>query len=161
VNNSRQIVISKRVQDTNSLALKLLKAIWKTKLLYLTGPLGSGKSTFTKALGMALGITTPITSPTFTLIKEYAIPKKKERFVHIDLYRILNQPQAINELSIESYIGENIVCIEWAKPVLQSFLNDSIHLDFRYDGEEKRIISIHFLKQLHEKKDSHRNSTNL
>jgi tRNA threonylcarbamoyladenosine biosynthesis protein TsaE len=138
----KQVIISKSSTQTASLAHKLHEIVKKKKVVFLTGPLGSGKSTFVQALGRALGIVVPITSPTFTLIKEYQIPKSNIKFVHIDLYRIMNHPESIYELRIEQYFGQDIVCIEWAESLLNTFPLDSIHLDFRYDEGEQRTITI-------------------
>lgn len=85
-------------------------------VLLLRGDLGSGKTTLVKGLGLGLGISEPVDSPTFTLINEYLdgrIP-----LYHIDLYRI--DPAEVDGLLLDIYwegqeVDPGITAIEWAE----------------------------------------------
>lgn len=86
-------------------------------LLLLDGNLGSGKTTFVQYIGQALGITEPITSPTFTLVNQYHSGKLP--LYHIDLYR-LDKADHILDLHLEVYwqgqeVPSGITAIEWAE----------------------------------------------
>ena len=80
--------------------------------MLLSGELGAGKTTFTKGIALALGITEPVTSPTFTIIKEYE--GKELNLYHMDMYRLSDD---LTELGLEEYLGnKNGVCvIEWCR----------------------------------------------
>lgn len=85
-------------------------------ILLLQGNLGSGKTTFTQGLGLGLGITDLIVSPTFTLISEY--PEGRVPLYHFDLYRL--DPTEVDALNPEIYWSDSefplgIVAIEWAE----------------------------------------------
>ena len=64
-------IISHSELDTMELAQNIESEKFKNMVICLDGELGSGKTVFTKGLGNALGINESITSPTFTIIKEY------------------------------------------------------------------------------------------
>jgi tRNA threonylcarbamoyladenosine biosynthesis protein TsaE len=81
-------------------------------VILLDGELGSGKTTFTKGLARALGITQVVNSPTFTILKKYVTKDHHHRVLyHLDLYRLdgLN-----DDFDLEEYIdGLGMVVIEW------------------------------------------------
>ena len=78
----------------------------------LDGDLGVGKTVFAKGFALGLGITEPITSPTFTIIQEYE--QGRLPFYHFDVYRIADEEEMF-ELGYESYFfGQGVCLIEWA-----------------------------------------------
>jgi len=82
----------------------------KGGLVYLTGPMGAGKTTLASFLINALGSEDLVTSPTFALVHEYSGPLK---IFHIDLYR-LHSTQEFWALGGEDYLAEGALClIEW------------------------------------------------
>ena len=100
---------------TQAIATQLAQLVTAGTIILLEGNLGSGKTTFMQAFGLALGINTSITSPTFTLIDEYADGRLP--LYHIDLYRL--EPSQVPSLHLEEFWrGEDfplgVVAIEWA-----------------------------------------------
>ncbi|MDS3861112.1 tRNA (adenosine(37)-N6)-threonylcarbamoyltransferase complex ATPase subunit type 1 TsaE [Thermosynechococcaceae cyanobacterium BACA0444] len=90
--------------------------------ILLNGDLGSGKTTFVQGLGLGLGISDPIVSPTFTLIQEYF--EGRLPLYHFDLYR-LSEPEIL-ALHPEVYwqgadVPLGLVAIEWPKTLRQLF----------------------------------------
>ncbi len=81
-------------------------------LVTLTGDLGAGKTTLVQAICKALGVTEPVTSPTFALIHEYAAPAG--RIVHCDLYR-LESPADVASLGLDDLLADPdvILLVEW------------------------------------------------
>ena len=112
-------IYANSLDETQAIATKLAQIVTAGTIILLEGNLGSGKTTFMQAFGRALGISTTITSPTFTLIDEYTegcLP-----LYHIDLYRL--DPPQVPSLHLEEYWrGEDfplgVVAIEWASKLL-------------------------------------------
>ncbi|NVY97082.1 tRNA (adenosine(37)-N6)-threonylcarbamoyltransferase complex ATPase subunit type 1 TsaE [Lactobacillus sp. DCY120] len=81
-------------------------------LLLLDGDLGAGKTTFTQGLAQGLGITRPIKSPTFTLIREYQMGRIP--LYHMDMYRL--EDSSPEELGLSEYFaGDGVVVMEWSQ----------------------------------------------
>lgn len=81
-------------------------------VLTLIGDLGVGKTVFTQGFARGLGITEPISSPTFTIVQEYE--EGRMPFYHFDVYRI-GDVEEMEEIGYEDYFYGNGVClIEWA-----------------------------------------------
>ena len=78
----------------------------------LIGDLGVGKTVFTKGLAAGLGITEPVSSPTFTIVQVY--DEGRLPFYHFDVYRI-GDVEEMDEIGYEDYVyGEGVSLIEWA-----------------------------------------------
>ncbi len=88
----------------------------RTVVIELVGDVGAGKTTFTRGLAEGLGIKEPITSPSFTICKKYALPVRGI-LAHYDFYR-LDDPGIMSEELMET-IAEphNVAVIEWGKSV--------------------------------------------
>lgn len=109
-------------------------------LLLLIGDLGSGKTTFTKALLRSLGSADTGSSPSYSLINEYDL--SQGRFIHMDLYR-LDDPAEVFRLGIENYLYESTYCIiEWPQ-LIMDWLEPPYHiLRFEVTEGEGRKISL-------------------
>lgn len=107
------------LKDTRHLAEVLLAKTGPGSLLVLSGPLGSGKTTLTQQLGLALGSRAAISSPTYTLIHEYPTPEGT--LVHIDAYR-LDSASTLLDLGLEDYLERSrLVVVEWGEALLEQF----------------------------------------
>lgn len=108
-----------RVQDTKMLAQQLSQALTGGEVVALSGPLGSGKTTFAQHLAKTLGFTGSVTSPTFTLLQTYEPAKlpngQPVTIHHLDWYRLENL-QELEALGLEEYLGQagTVTLIEWA-----------------------------------------------
>jgi len=90
-------------------------------VIALQGELGAGKTHFAKGIGCALGITETISSPTYTIMKEYPYQTDKcsGTFYHVDTWRLL-EGETVAELGIESRIGPgDVIAIEWQEKAHQ------------------------------------------
>lgn len=93
----------------------LAKTITPPHLIELIGDVGAGKTTFTKGLALGLGVSSDITSPTFTISKRYPL-KNSGELIHYDFYRLPDAGLMLDELS-EAASGPNIIIIEWSDTV--------------------------------------------
>ncbi len=89
---------------------KQLAQVWNPPtVLLFEGNLGAGKTTCVQGIAQALGITDPVTSPTFTLIEEY-----DDKLIHMDLYRLA--PFEVEKLGLEEIWERGVlVAIEWSE----------------------------------------------
>jgi len=108
----------------------------------LQGDLGSGKTTFIQGFAKGLGVDEKILSPTFVILKRFAIDKKTfKNFYHIDCYRLKNEKDIL-ELGIKEIIlnSKNIVAIEWPEKIKKVLPKKTITIKFNLVEKNKRKI---------------------
>ena len=110
---------TKSSTGTIAIGRKLAELLTPPRLLILTGDLGAGKTTLVKGIATALGAADPdeVTSPTFTLIHEYAgsLDGKPVKLLHLDLYR-LDAERQLDTLGLEELRTEDaIILVEWGE----------------------------------------------
>lgn len=111
------------------------------KVIELVGDVGAGKTTFVRGLAKGLGIKEPITSPSFTISKTYAIPGGGN-LVHYDFYR-LPEPGLMREELEESISNpNNIVVVEWADSIADVLPEDHTKIYIDYLDENSREIKV-------------------
>lgn len=99
-------------EETYELGKKLGSEANPGDVLTLIGDLGVGKTVFTQGFADGLGITEPISSPTFTIVQVYE--EGRLPFYHFDVYRI-GDVEEMDEVGFEDYVmGEGVSLIEWA-----------------------------------------------
>jgi tRNA threonylcarbamoyladenosine biosynthesis protein TsaE len=115
-------VITHSEEETKALAKRLTDQLKPGMTLLLEGQLGAGKTTFTKGIAEALGISRAVKSPTYTLIKEYTDGKLP--LYHMDLYRLEDSED--EDLGLDDYFfGEGITVVEWG-----SFMKEDLPEEF-------------------------------
>ena len=108
-------------EETYELGRKIGLQARPGQVYTLTGDLGVGKTVFTKGLADGLGITEPIQSPTFTIVREYE--EGRLPLYHFDVYRI-GDIEEMDEIGYEDYVyGEGVCLIEWAN-LIEEILPD-------------------------------------
>jgi tRNA threonylcarbamoyladenosine biosynthesis protein TsaE len=98
------------LDDTAAIARVIAGFLRTGDVVVLAGDMGSGKTAFTKAAASALGVTEPVTSPTFNLVHTYAGDAIKVH--HVDLYR-LSRTDEIEDLAIDELARSGVVLVEW------------------------------------------------
>src|ERR1700749_2116435 len=103
-------VESRSSQETERLGAELAAALEPGEGVLVAGELGSGKTTFVRGASRRLGVTVPVTSPTFTIGQRYPAPVPVS---HVDLYRLRSLEDEDPEL-LDGYIGPDpIAFVEW------------------------------------------------
>lgn len=98
--------------DLKKLARKLIHVAGANRVIIFNGDMGSGKTTFIKAIGHVLGVEAGMSSPTFSIVNEYE-NRATEKIYHFDFYRLKSEAEAY-DIGIEEYIDSGSYCfIEW------------------------------------------------
>lgn len=106
------IIETTSARETFELGRKIGREACPGQVFTLVGDLGVGKTVFTQGLADGLGITEPISSPTFTIVQVY--DEGRLPFYHFDVYRI-GDVEEMDEIGYEDYVfGQGVCLIEWA-----------------------------------------------
>lgn len=124
--------------DTRKVGTRLATYLKPGNVITLEGDLGSGKTTFTKGIAEGLGVKQMVTSPTFTIVKEYEgmLP-----FYHMDAYRLEHSDEDIGFL--EYFNGDGISVVEWAQFIEDFLPPERLHIKMNYLGEQSREITFY------------------
>lgn len=135
------IITTKSEKETRRLGRHIGKLAEPGLVLALYGGLGSGKTALVRGLARGLGVPeqTPITSPTFTLINEYA---GRLRLFHADLYRIADCAELEGIGFDEMFNGKGVVAVEWTENCERLLPVDRLEIRFRDPAPEIRILSL-------------------
>ena len=127
----------KTERDTKEFAAGLAEMAEPGSVFALIGDLGTGKTTLTKYIAEALGVTDVITSPTFNIVCEYKTGRLP--LYHFDVYR-LTGPEEVYDLGFDEYFyGDGLCVIEWADLIEETLPDDTVYLYMEYaDGPEER-----------------------
>lgn len=111
-------------EETFALGRKIGQSAVPGQIYTLNGDLGVGKTVFTQGVAAGLGITEPVSSPTFTIVQVYE--EGRLPFYHFDVYRI-SDVEEMEEIGYEDYFyGDGICLIEWAK-LVQEILPEHVY----------------------------------
>lgn len=131
------------LKDTKNFAKKFAKILKGGEVILLGGDLGAGKTTFTKAVLKCLGVKDEVTSPTFTIMREYR--GKKFNIYHFDMYRLTSGQEA-KEFGLEDYIysknKNSIVFIEWPENVQDILVGNFIRVDISILDNNRRQFDV-------------------
>jgi len=131
-------IVTDSPSATHAFARRIGSACRGGEVITLDGPLGAGKTTFTKGLAEGLGIDPrDVTSPTFLLMHELA---GRLRLCHLDAYRV-GDAQELEEIGArETFRSDSVVVVEWADRVAGLLPADRLAVDMDYVEEESRRI---------------------
>ena len=133
--------ITGSTEETLELARKLGENARPGDVFALYGDLGSGKTVMAKGIASGLGITTDITSPTFTLMEVY---RGRYMLYHFDLYRIESSDEFENLFFEEYWEGGGVSVIEWAERAEDRLPDKIIRIHMTAIDENSRSITIEY-----------------
>ena len=126
--------------ETQALGQKLASRLAPGDVIAYFGDLGAGKTAFTRGLAQGLGITDPVTSPTYTIVNEYL--SGRIPLFHFDMYR-LSSSDELFDIGWEDYVNRGSVCaVEWSENVEDAFYGDEVVVRFEKLGPTTRRIII-------------------
>jgi tRNA threonylcarbamoyladenosine biosynthesis protein TsaE len=127
-------------EETRSRASQLAAELPTDTVLALHGDLGVGKTTFVQGLASGLGITEPVTSPTFNLYTLHEGPQG--RLLHLDAYRLEGAAQ-VEALMLEDFlVSPWIAAIEWPEKIADWLPAGTWHLDLGITNDEAHTIRL-------------------
>lgn len=121
--------------ETKEFATRLGTLVSPGDVITLEGDLGAGKTTFTQGLAVGLGVKRNVTSPTFTIIKEY---QGRIPLYHMDVYRLEDAEEDIG--FAEYFYGTGITIIEWAQYINDFLPKNRLDIYIEVIDQDRRKI---------------------
>ena len=133
--------VSRSARQTQRLGARLGALLHGKDIICLEGPLGAGKTCLAQGIGRGWGVSQPLVSPTFVLIREYSRPYDTVRLHHVDLYRISGPGETLG-LGVDDILGDTrAVCIiEWAERARSLIPTEHLWVRIEEVGETRRLI---------------------
>ncbi len=136
---------SRSADETRALGVRLASLLRPGDVVVLSGDLGAGKTVLAKGIAAGLGVTEPVVSPTFTIVREYEgdIPLQ-----HLDVYR-LDHFQEVIDLGLDELLdGHAVTIVEWGEAVSALLPTDRLEVSLtRLPPEEAdddtRVVEVH------------------
>ena len=139
------VLASDSPERTMEIGERLGAALRGGEVIYLIGPLGSGKTHLIQGIARGAGVeeTTAVISPTFVLVNEYFGRSLGLELYHIDAYR-LNSPAEFEQLGFDDLCRPDaVVLIEWADRVLSVLRNvQAVRIELSHEGPTQRTIVV-------------------
>ena len=125
--------------DTQDFAERLGGFLERGDVLCLSGEMGAGKTTFTQGLCRGLGVTEPVSSPTFALVHEYA-----GRFPvwHLDTYRIRSSDELIDLSWDDLLAGRGVMIVEWPERIADALPDERLDVVIHYGDGDARVLEL-------------------
>ncbi|MEI8248351.1 MAG: tRNA (adenosine(37)-N6)-threonylcarbamoyltransferase complex ATPase subunit type 1 TsaE [Lentisphaerota bacterium] len=133
---------SRSEQETEDFAAAMAETLPPGTVIALHGDLGAGKTVFSRGFARGLGISEPVSSPTYTIIQEYPLDRGGW-FFHLDLYRIENSASAL-AFGVNEYLDEPAAytMIEWPERIADILPAHTIHVHLHHRGDTLREIAV-------------------
>lgn len=131
-------LVTQGPEETRALARQLAATLTPGAVLALHGDLGAGKTCFIQGLAAGLAVDQPVSSPTYTLVNEYA---GSMPLYHVDLYRLQHADEAL-DFGLDEYMeGAGVTAIEWAERAEQVLPPHTIHIRLSHGASvnERRL----------------------
>ncbi len=127
------------LKDTENIGKIISRCLEKGTVICLDGDLGVGKTALTQFIARGFGIDEYITSPTFTIIKEY---EGRRPFYHMDVYRIDSEDD-MYDLGYDEYIySEGVTVIEWSHKINGILPDERINIEIQRLDDTRRIMDV-------------------
>ncbi len=133
------ILNASSISDLPGIAKQIVSHAGITRIFLFYGDMGAGKTTLIKQLCNELGSSDNITSPTFSIVNEYAGPNK---IYHFDFYRLKNQNEALDLGAEEYFYSGNYCFIEWPEKIPDLLPDNYIRITIAQQADNSRNITV-------------------
>ena len=128
--------------ETEAIAAELARRLRPGDVVLVSGDLGAGKTTFVRGACRALGVTSTVTSPSFTIARRYdgAVP-----ISHLDLYRLGNLAEEDAGLLADELAADRVAFVEWPEvgaPVGLDAERIVARVRLEHRGEDRRLVVV-------------------
>ena len=134
----RASVATTSAEETEATAARLATRLRVGDVVTVSGELGSGKTTFVRGACRALGVATPVTSPTFTIGHRYA---GDVDVAHLDLYRFAGVSPA-EWADLEPYFDDAVTFVEWPEAGVGVLPAARVEVRLEHAGGDRRRIDL-------------------
>lgn len=132
--------ITRSVSETEALAARVAEKLHGGEVIAFTGPMGMGKTAFTRGLVLALGGGDVVSSPTFALVNEY---DTRLTVQHFDMFRVSGWDDLYSTGFFDYLDTDNVLVIEWSENIDGALPENTIHIDIRKGkSDSERIFEI-------------------
>jgi tRNA threonylcarbamoyladenosine biosynthesis protein TsaE len=141
-------VVTNSPDATRDVAARLASLCASGDVVLLIGDLGAGKTVFAQGFAAALGVSGPVTSPTFALVRQYACGAGSpvETFIHADVYRTGSLAEVVDLALAEMVEDGAIALVEWGDMAAPALGDDALDITLRAStassSTDERIFSI-------------------
>lgn len=135
----REGITTRDPAATRALAADFGRALPPGTVLALHGDLGVGKTTFVQGLASGLGITAPVTSPTFNL---FTLHRGPVNLVHLDAYR-LGSAREFEALLLDEFLSPPwVLAVEWPERIAEAIPPHALHLELRIQPDQSHHLRL-------------------
>lgn len=133
-------ILVNNLEELNDAAEKILSAFPADRIFLLHGQMGAGKTTLVNAFCTVLGVEDATSSPTFSIVNEYASPNST--IYHFDFYRLKNEEEAL-DLGYEDYFYTDAYSfVEWPEKITNLLPADARHITIETRSPTSRKIKV-------------------
>jgi tRNA threonylcarbamoyladenosine biosynthesis protein TsaE len=135
-------IVVPTAEDMQALGMRLAEVLRAGDLVVLTGGLGAGKTTLVQGIGAALGVTSPVVSPTFVIARVHRGGRLP--LVHVDAYR-LGSVAEVDDLDLDAALEESVTVVEWGEGLVEDLAGArlEVRLDRSFDSaDETRRVTL-------------------
>ena len=139
--DKREIITSSE-EETEAVGRELAQSLPPGSSVLLRGNLGAGKTVFSRGFARGLGITEPVSSPTYTIVQEYELPAGG-RLYHLDLYRISDVNAAL-AFGVDEFLDDpsGVSLIEWPDRISGILPENAICVDIEHLSDSQRRLTV-------------------
>lgn len=132
------------LQQIEQAARTFIRLMPNHNIFAFYGSMGAGKTTFIREVCRQLGVTDTVTSPTFAIVNEYALPEPGKSIYHFDFYRI-KQISEVYDIGYEDYFYSGNTCfLEWPELIEELLPLDVVRIHINVNPDDSRILKIEF-----------------
>ncbi|HEX4732048.1 MAG TPA: tRNA (adenosine(37)-N6)-threonylcarbamoyltransferase complex ATPase subunit type 1 TsaE [Solirubrobacterales bacterium] len=126
--------------ETEAVGARLAGGLAPGDVVVISGEVGAGKTTLIRGAARALGVTEPVTSPTFTIARRYVGGRLP--ISHLDLYR-LEDIETEDPALLDDYLGgDGVAFVEWPAVGIERLGRPALEVRLEHAGEDRRTVEI-------------------
>jgi tRNA threonylcarbamoyladenosine biosynthesis protein TsaE len=135
--------LTRSESETEAVGVEIAARLASTDVVYLSGELGAGKTAFARGVARGLGaLPREVASPTFALLHEYAGENGRIVLRHLDLYRVGDDPRALEAIGVPDGVAEAPAIVEWPNAALRAVLPPTVEVGIETQPDESRRIVV-------------------